>query len=126
TDQRRAAAVRIGVDGRLAERAHRYSVERELWAWWRAEETWMHTPRRTAPSRRPGRGQLSLVPDDGTHAYGPYPRRADGRADHDAARRELVDERDGIAARRRPAISPPPVDDVERLLFEMLGAVRIA
>ena len=70
SDRRRAAAVRLGVDGRLDERARLYSVERELWAWWRAEDAWMRAPRRPAAKHRPSRGQLSLLPDAGTHAYG--------------------------------------------------------
>lgn len=102
TDTRSPAAARIGVEGRLAERARRYRLERELWAWWQAEETWMNAPRRTAPRRRPGYGQLSLIPESGTHAYGPYPRRADGRADHKAAYRDLTTQRGGIAAHRPP------------------------
>ncbi|MFM9587433.1 hypothetical protein, partial [Streptomyces caniscabiei] len=43
--------------------------------------------------------QLSLVPDDGTHAYGPHPRRADGRLDYAAARRIIIEEREGPAVR---------------------------
>ena len=101
-DPRSPAAARIGVAGRLADRTRRYRLERELWAWWKAEETWMNAPRRTAPRRRPGFGQLSLIPEAGTHAYGPYPRRSDGRADHKAAHRELTTQRGGIAAHRRP------------------------
>lgn len=107
-DRCRAAAVRAGIDGRLAERADRYSVERELWAWWRAEDTWMRAPRRTSSKRRPARGQLALVvpiiesPDAGTHAYGPHPRRPDGRLDWREARRIVQDERGGVAHRPRP------------------------
>ncbi|EWT03746.1 hypothetical protein N864_18625, partial [Intrasporangium chromatireducens Q5-1] len=55
-DRRTAAARSLGIDGRLAERAERYRIERELWAWWQAEEAWMNAPKRTAPTRRPGRG----------------------------------------------------------------------
>ena len=94
-----AAAERAGVAGRLDARADRYRVEREAWAWWKAEEAWMHAPRRPDARRRPSRGQLSLVPDDGTHAYGPHPRRADGRLDYAAARRIIIEEREGTAVR---------------------------
>jgi len=59
----------------------------------------MHAPRRPDANRRPSRGQLSLVPDDGTHAYGPFPRRTDGRLDWGAARRIVLDDRDGTALR---------------------------
>ncbi len=99
-DRRPAAARSLGIDGRLAERAERYRIERELWAWWQAEEAWMNAPKRTAPTRRPGRGQLSLLPEDGSHAYGPYPRGLDGRADHRRAHRELTEDRGGPALRR--------------------------
>lgn len=103
SDRRRAAAARRGVNGRLTERAARYSIERELWAWWQAEDEWMRAPRRPDIKHRPGRGQLSLLPDDGTHAYGPHPRRADGRLDWRAARREVENERGGVARRPRLA-----------------------
>jgi hypothetical protein len=125
SDQRRAAALRRGVEGRLADRARLYSVERELWAWWQAEETWMNAPRRTASHRRPTRGQLSLLPDVGTHAYGPYPRRAGGRADHRAARRELVDERSGMAARRGKVLSAS-VQNTRDTMRSVPTAERIA
>jgi len=85
-DHRRAAAAQLDVDGRLAARAARYTVERELWAWWQAEQTWMRAPRRTHPSRRPAPGQLALLPDLATNAYGAHPRTPDGRADYRTAR----------------------------------------
>lgn len=88
-DPRRAAAIRLDVDGRLDERRRRYHLEREQWAWWQAEHAWMHAPRRAAATRRAGPLQLTLLPEDGTHAYGPYPRRRDGTADHKAATREV-------------------------------------
>lgn len=91
-DRRRAAAISLGVAGRLAERLVRYRLERELWAWWRAEETWMSAPRRTDASRRAGYGQLSLLPDVGPGIYGAHPRRLDGRADYRLARRVLTAE----------------------------------
>ncbi|PZO67595.1 MAG: hypothetical protein DI634_10435 [Kocuria palustris] len=139
-----AAAERAGVAGRLDARALRYRVEREVWAWWKAEETWMHAPRRPHAVRRPGRGQLSLVPDDGTHAYGPHPRRPDGRLDFAEARRVVVDERTGTAARDRApkradgdlrsrtvdqaqtVVEPLELDDTDRMMMRILGAVRIA
>ncbi|MGW9114531.1 hypothetical protein [Microbacterium sp. NPDC055683] len=127
TDRRRAAAVRRGVDGRLADRARRYAVERELWAWWQAENTWMHAPQRTSSKRRPGRGQLALLPDDGTHAYGPHPRRADGRLDWREARRIVEDERGGIAQRRpRSDAADGDVWAAEATIVAVLGARRIA
>ena len=123
-DRRHAAAVRLGVAGRLDERAARYRVERELWAWWQAEHAWMRAPRRPSARHRAGRGQLSLLPDDGTHAYGPHPRRPDGRLDWREARRVVEDERGGVA-RRGPVTGDDAVAAV-RLLREQLGAERIA
>ncbi|NQX29823.1 hypothetical protein HQQ81_20950 [Microbacteriaceae bacterium VKM Ac-2854] len=133
-DRRRAAAVRLDVDGRLADRERRYGIERDLWAWWRAEDSWVRAPRRTGQQHRPGRGQLALLPDDGTHAFGPHPRRADGRLDWREARRIVNEERGGVAHRTKPdatankAAIESSVDawPGERLLTEILGAVRVA
>ena len=89
-DRRDAAALRLGVAGRLADRAARYALEREAWAWWGEELAWMHAPRRAPASRRPGLGQLAVVDPAGTPpARPPHPRRVDGRADFAAARRAL-------------------------------------
>jgi hypothetical protein len=90
TDHRRAAARRLGTDGRLAQRAARYRLERELWAWWQAEQAWMTAPRRPAASRRAGPGQLALTPELGTNTYGAHPRRPDGKADYRLARQQLT------------------------------------
>ncbi len=90
TDRRDAAALRLGVAGRLADRARRYALEREAFAWWTGELTWMHAPHRTAASRRPGLGQLVVLdPTDTPPAWPAHPRRGDGRADFAAARRAL-------------------------------------
>jgi len=90
-DRRDAAALRLGVAGRLADRARRYALEREAFAWWTGELTWMQAPRRTAASRRPGLGQLVVLNPVGTPpAWPAHPRRGDGRADFAAARRALV------------------------------------
>jgi len=90
-DRRDAAALRLGVAGRLADRARRYALEREAFAWWTDELTWMHAPRRTAASRRPGLGQLVVLdPADTPPAWPAHPRRGDGRADYAAARRALL------------------------------------
>lgn len=92
TDQRVAAARRLNVDGRLDERARRYHIEREVWAWWQAEEAWMRAPHRSSAKYRPVRGQRVLLFDVGTHAHGPHPRRADGRLDWHEARRIVEQE----------------------------------
>jgi len=90
-DRRDSAALRLGVAGRLADRARRYALEREAFAWWTDELTWMHAPRRTAASRRPGLGQLVVLdPGDTPPAWPAHPRRGDGRADFAAARRVLT------------------------------------
>jgi len=111
-DRRDAAAARLGVAGRLADRARRYALEREAFAWWNGELTWMHAPRRTAASRRPGLGQLVVLdPVDTPPAWPAHPRRGDGRADFAAARRALsaraADQprqlREPSAVRRREA-----------------------
>ncbi len=97
-DRRDTAAARLGVAGRLTDRARRYALEREAFAWWTGELTWMHAPRRTAASRRPGLGQLVVLdPADTVPAWPKHPRRGDGRADFAAARRVLLAGRDNIA-----------------------------
>lgn len=80
------------VDGRLDERAKRYDLERELWAWWQAEQVWMQAPRRTDDRSRPRPGQLSLLPMADTNIFGAHPRRSDGRADFRRARVILADD----------------------------------
>ncbi len=90
-DRRDRAALRLRVAGRLADRARRYALEREAWAWWGEELAWMHAPRHGPASRRPGLGQLSVVDPAGTPpARAPHPRRVDGRADFAAARQALL------------------------------------
>lgn len=111
TDRRRAVAVRLELDGRLTDRESRYNLEREVWAWWRAEDQWMRAPRRSSDKHRPSRGQLTLVPDAGTHAFGAHPRTHDGRLDWQEARRIVLDERGGSAHRRIPRQDIP--DDTQ-------------
>jgi hypothetical protein len=89
-DRRTATATRLGVSGRLADRAQRYALEREAWAWWCAELGWMHASNRVAPNRRPGHAQLALLEMQSSATdRPPHPRRSDGRADFAAARRVL-------------------------------------
>ena len=99
-DQRTRAAKELGAHGTLEKRRGRYKIERELWAWWNAEQTWMKAPRKTKTQQRPVRGQLSLLPDETTHAYGPHPRDLRGRLDWREARRIIEEERGGHAHRR--------------------------
>ena len=91
----------------------------------------MQAPRRPGAGRRPGRGQLTLLPEFGTSSYGAHPRRADGRADYRAARTEVEQERGGraIAPRRSPApavVAVEPPSDAERIIIDILGARLIA
>ncbi|WP_367343201.1 hypothetical protein [Propionibacterium sp.] len=79
------AARRLGVEGRLDAREGRYKAERDLWEWWQSELEWMTTPGRHKRRRQPT-GQMALTFGRPWDIYPPYPRRADGRADHRAAR----------------------------------------
>ncbi len=117
-DRRDAAADARGVTGRLAARAERYAVERELWAWWCAELDWMNTPRAERP-KRPAPGQLVLVPDLGPAPRPIHPRTANGRADYRAARCIIT----GTTPPARPR--PVPVSDAERIIMDVLGAKPI-
>ena len=107
TDTRTRAARHLGTTGTLADRARRYRLERDLWAWWQTEQTWMSTPRRLRPTHRPAPGQLALLPEHGTSSYGAHPRRADGRADYKAARAILTDHHPQPApAAGGPSVQP--------------------
>ncbi len=85
------AAKALGSYGVLAERARRYRTEVEVWHWWREEEAWMRAPKRglrTGPP--PTQGQKEFVlPGVVRPGRRRYPRGADGRADHTAAREEV-------------------------------------
>jgi len=106
-DRRDRAALHLGVAGRLADRARRYALEREAWAWWGEELAWMHAPRRAPASRRPGLGQLSVVEAAGTApARAPHPRRVDGRADFAAARQALLTSATGPGVAAPTASGP--------------------
>jgi DNA-binding IscR family transcriptional regulator len=90
-DLRDAAARSLDVLGILVDRAHRYQAEREVWAWWNAELTTMHTtprarPRRPTVSSRP----LFAAPTAGERVWPRYPRSAT-RGDHRAARALVLD-----------------------------------
>lgn len=89
-DHRGRTAVDHGTNGRLAQRARNYALERDLWTWWQAEQAWMRAPRRAPAHRRPGHGQLALIPSHETTSYGAHPRHRDGRADYRAARTALT------------------------------------
>ncbi|MEU5547159.1 hypothetical protein AB0G85_33085 [Streptomyces sioyaensis] len=86
-----AAAKVLGTHGRLAARARRYAVEIELYRWWQQEEAWMRTPKRgirTGVQTHDEQAALTLT----TLPRQPrrrYPRGADGRGDHQAARARI-------------------------------------
>jgi DNA-binding IscR family transcriptional regulator len=90
-DLRDAAARTLDVLGYLQDRARRYRAEREVWAWWNAELTTMHTnprsrPRRPAASSRP----LFAASSPGERVWPRYPRTRTF-ADHRSARRLVLD-----------------------------------
>uniref|UniRef100_A0AAU1M534 Uncharacterized protein n=1 Tax=Streptomyces sp. NBC_00148 TaxID=2903626 RepID=A0AAU1M534_9ACTN len=86
-----AAAKALGCHGVTASRARRYAVEIELYRWWRQEEEWMRAPKagvRTGVQTHQEQTALVLT----TLARQPrrrYPRTADGRGDHAAARARI-------------------------------------
>ncbi|PPK91953.1 hypothetical protein CLV92_11934 [Kineococcus xinjiangensis] len=82
-------AAERGIEDLLTDRAARYTLERELWAWWQSEQEWMSAPRRTSGPRRAGAGQLQLLPHH--HARPAHPRRSDGRCSWRTARRALLE-----------------------------------
>ncbi|WP_156322597.1 hypothetical protein [Leucobacter musarum] len=113
----RAAAAR-GVSGKLAERAQRYALERELWGWWQAELEWMSTPP-VERDRRQAPGQSALMPDLEPQRHPIHPRKYGNRADYRMARRILT----GTVQTERPR--PVPVSEGERLIIEILGGTPI-
>ncbi|WP_344886989.1 hypothetical protein [Streptosporangium longisporum] len=92
-------ADRIGATGVRERRVRAYSVERDAYTWWPAEEQWMRTAgrrRRTAAIAGQGRLILAGAP---SHVNRPrYPR------DHQTARAHLRMQRDAAVTRAlRPA-----------------------
>ncbi|MCM6761272.1 hypothetical protein NB037_02460 [Rathayibacter sp. ZW T2_19] len=82
-DLRTTAARVLGVDGLLEDRAYRYGIEREVWAWWQAELAY----RSSAPRERPRRPHVTSRPlfedsSSGERVWPLYPRDAAGRGDH--------------------------------------------
>ena len=85
-DLRSQAASQLNVLGTLLARAERYRIEREVWAWWQAELSTMHS----APRSRPRRPHVSSRPlfeasTRGERVWPRYPRASTNLADHRAA-----------------------------------------
>ncbi|MFB9891528.1 hypothetical protein [Planobispora takensis] len=85
-------AARIGVAGTTERRHRAYAIERETYAWWRAELEWMTTTGKRQPPP-PGQERLLLVGASRWANRERYPRDGRGRADHRAARAELRAQR---------------------------------
>lgn len=105
-ERRDVAAATLVVTGRLDARRARYRLERELWAWWQAEQTWM-TSRRTQKRSRHHPTQFALLPDAQLNRHGGHPRRPDGRADYRVARTYVR-----VANGEIPPPAIAPVDSV--------------
>ena len=86
------------VAGTLVRRAGAHRLDQAVFDWWCAEVAWRRAPRRPDAKRRPGRGQLSLVPEAGTHVYGPFPTKTNGKDDFAAARAILAGDEEAEAA----------------------------
>ena len=107
----------LGVAGYLEARRLRYELERERWAWWQAELNWMHKPGK-ARRRRADPTAVALVGRD-RPATNRYPRGPDRRGDHRAALTI-------VASRRTPPTMSNDVWGAEKMLTELLGAVRVS
>ncbi|TDW26997.1 hypothetical protein EDD25_3567 [Cryobacterium psychrophilum] len=87
-DLRDHAARVLGVSGVLVDRAERYRLEREVWAWWQAELGRMHTVPRKRPRRLHVTSRTLAITDStpGERSWPLYPRIGVGRANHREAR----------------------------------------
>lgn len=77
------AAVRLGVAGNLADREARYTLEREVWGWWRTEQESMNSAGRQGRRKRPTVAQPALAFGTSWDLYPAYPR-STRRGDHHA------------------------------------------
>lgn len=73
-DRRDAVANALGTTGTLAERAERYTVEREVWSWWRTEQSWMTAAGRSPRRRGPAPLHPALALGQPWDVYPRYPR----------------------------------------------------
>ncbi|MCD5348431.1 helix-turn-helix domain-containing protein [Agromyces sp. S2-1-8] len=83
-DARTAAAVELGVDGFLLERAWRYDLERARWTAWCDEVTWLKRRRKPRRGSRHGRGPGDVALFGSARPRRRYARTPDGRPDHRA------------------------------------------
>lgn len=86
-------AARLGVTGNLADREAKYTLEREVWGWWRTEQEWMVSAGRQGRRKRPTVYQPALAFGASWDLYPAYPRktrRGDHRAAHEAVRAGLL------------------------------------
>ncbi|MBK8458814.1 MAG: hypothetical protein IPL43_00175 [Micropruina sp.] len=96
----------LGTAGHGARRAQLYTLERQLWAWWLAEITWMRSPR-TTPHVPPSRASPPPAPP----TFVAHPRKQ-RRADYRAARTALIAGRHttghlhGLTPPRQPDANP--------------------
>src|SRR4051794_24474480 len=78
-------ADRLGVAGILTRRHQRHRAEREAWAWWCEELTWMRAPRPRPDLPHPAAPLRALPGPTLRQRYGPHPRRPNRRANFAAA-----------------------------------------
>ncbi|MDF4254674.1 hypothetical protein [Streptomyces sp. WMMB303] len=86
------AAKALGCHGVTASRVRRYAIEIELYRWWRQEEEWMRAPKkgvRTGVQTHQEQAEF-VVTTLPALPRRRYPRTADGRGDHTAAKARIL------------------------------------
>jgi len=73
-DRRDAVADALATTGTLAARAERYALERDVWTWWRTEQTWMTAAGRSPRRRRTSALHPALTLGQPWDVYPRYPR----------------------------------------------------
>lgn len=89
-DLREMVARAHGVDGYLEQRARRYDIERQAWAWWQAELEHRHANRAGRRRRRRADQPLMFGRITTVVQYPIHPKRKDGRADFAAAHQAIA------------------------------------
>lgn len=100
-DRRDVAAGNLGTNGALAQRAEGYAVERQVWAWWRTEQSWMTAPGRSPRRRNSAPLHPALALGQPWDVYPRYPRSE--QPGHPGRRRG--NHRDAAAAVRAGVLS---------------------